>query len=67
MYAEHEIDLRFESINQELDNFVDKKMIEDVYLYEQIYRSIKKGQKLDKVYKVNWNHSVSHVDSLHFL
>ena len=53
MYAEHEIDLRFESINQELDNLVDKKMIEDVYLYEQIYRSIKKGQQLDKIFKVN--------------
>ena len=66
MYAEHEIDLRFESINQELDNLVDKKMIEDVYLYEQIYRSIKKGQQLDKIFKVNWNLSVSFENSLHF-
>ena len=51
LYAEHEIDFRFESIKQELDNLVDNKI--DKYLYKKIYRSIKKGQKLHKVYKVN--------------
>ena len=66
LFIQQVIDIRFESIKLELDNLVDKKIMADMYLYEQIYRNIRKGQKLHKIFKVNWNLSFSHLNFCFF-
>ena len=49
--AELELDIRFESIKQEFDKLVDKKIIKK--LRKQIYGRIKKGKPLRTRSRVN--------------